>query len=42
MEAGMLAKRKMLAASCAEGCKHSAEDALAYLAGQRAARRQAR
>ena len=38
----MLAKRKMLAASCAEGCKHSAEGTLAYLAGQRAARRQAR
>ena len=35
----MLAKRKMLAASCAEGCKHGAEDALAYLAGRRAAGR---
>lgn len=35
------AKRKMLAASSAEDCKHSAEDARAYLAGHagRAGRR---
>jgi hypothetical protein len=38
----MSAKRKMLAASSAEDCKHGAEDALAYLAGQCAARGQAR
>jgi hypothetical protein len=38
----MLAERKMLAASWAEGCKHGAEDALACLAGRRAAGRQAR
>ena len=38
----MFAKRKMLAASGAEDCKHSAEDALACLAEQCAARRQAR
>jgi hypothetical protein len=39
---GMAAKRKMLAACSAEDRKHSAEDALTYLAAQYAARRQAR
>ena len=29
----MLAKRKMLAASCAEGCKHSAEDRTCLFGG---------
>jgi hypothetical protein len=39
---GMFAKRKMLAASCAEDRKHGAEDARACLAEQCAARRRAR
>ena len=39
---GMFAKREMLAASGAEDRKHSAEDALACLAEQGAARRRAR